>query len=171
MIEFSALYAARLPVIISEFLAINDRGLADDDGEFFGRMLAAAESVVFADDVTAYYRRPGRHNRSTGASDAALQSKMLATEMIAKTLLLRRNDRIAAAAVRTRWLGLAYYFAQHDYQMMRKALSHARSVQGSAHSVVGGKRFRALAKCIGYRCALELRALLARRRDPALTNA
>ena len=135
----------------------------DDDGEYFGRVLASANSVVFTADVLAYYRKPSVGHLSCRFSTAASKSVWRANKMTEKQILSRCSNQRAFEAVFSRWIGLAYQFAGYDKNLMRLAVARTEKLPRSArHSAaVGGSLFQILSKCIGFRYALEVRSWLA----------
>ena len=100
----------------------NEALKADQDGEFFGRVLAAAGNVVFTSDVEAFYRTPGLSNVSSSKNSAANHSRLHSWEVVAKKILEKRIDSQARRAVLRRLRSLAYGWLQFDSTLLEKAV-------------------------------------------------
>jgi len=92
----------------------NESLTADQDGEFFARVLLQASSVSFVDGARAYYRTPGKSNVSATLGQAAVGSRLRAWESAQAQLLARRPDSIARRAVLRRLRAVTYSYARND---------------------------------------------------------
>jgi glycosyltransferase involved in cell wall biosynthesis len=104
----------------------NERLKADQDGEFFGRVLAVAGPVVFTPAVQAHYRSPGPGNVSSSRNSVANRSRLLAWEVVQECLLNRRNDPQAKRAVLRRLRSVAYGWLQSDPEFLEIAIEYER---------------------------------------------
>jgi hypothetical protein len=94
---------------------------ADQDGEYFGRVLATAWNVVFTPDVEALYRTPGPGNVSSKRSGAAYRSRLQAWEVVTESILAKRSDTQARRAVLRRLRSLAYGWLRSDPKLLERA--------------------------------------------------
>lgn len=97
---------------------------ADQDGEFFGRVLAHAACVAFVHGSSVHYRTPGLSNVSASASIDAVESRFRAWESVQAHLLMQRNDPEAQRAVVRRLRCVTYSYARHQPSLLRKAAHH-----------------------------------------------
>lgn len=86
----------------------NESLIADQDGEFFGRLLVAAEWVVQSEGGEAHYRRPIQGNVSQQQSVRAFESRLEAWKMVAGDLKNKVNHGAANKAIRRRLQGTVY---------------------------------------------------------------
>lgn len=86
----------------------NEALTGDDDGEFFGRILAHAGQVHFVQDTRVLYRDPPEGSVSRNTSRASARSFWAAFEQVAAVVLDRREDRAAKRAVLSRVRKTAY---------------------------------------------------------------
>lgn len=136
----------------------NEALSADQDGEFFGRILALCGPVVFVPGAFAFYRTPAVGNVSSSRAPRALCSRILATESVASLILSHGNNSSARASVASRWQNLAYHLSQYNMDLARDAASRAAKVMPRSFSPkVGGTGFRVLSRALGFQRALELR--------------
>ncbi|MDJ1009701.1 MAG: glycosyltransferase family A protein [Paracoccaceae bacterium] len=80
----------------------------DDDGEFFGRLLAHAGRLRFVDGTHVLYRDPPEGAVSRDRSLRSARSFWTAFERVAEAILARRSDRAARRAVLSRVRKTAY---------------------------------------------------------------
>ncbi len=137
---------------------------ADQDGDYFGRVLLRCGAVRFVDSVLVAYRCPGEGNVSRGCSTAVLDSRVRASLKITRELgELRQNERVLRA-IRNRWFFVGgYQIAQHDLKMGMRAVSYGLEAgAGRADMTVGGRLFRLIYKVLGIRAAVVSRWLQCR---------
>lgn len=94
---------------------------ADQDGEYFGRVLAGAGNVVFTPDVEALYRTPGPSNVSSSRNGVANRSRLQAWDVVQESLLRCRNDSQARRAVLRRLRSVAYGWLRFDPELLETA--------------------------------------------------
>ena len=80
----------------------------DDDGDFFGRLLAHAGRMHFVSDTSVLYRDPPEGSVSRNTSLTSARSFWMAFEQVAGTILSRRDDRAAKRALLSRARKTAY---------------------------------------------------------------
>lgn len=81
---------------------------ADQDGEYFGRLLLHAGPVLFCDGASVLYRHPPEGAVSRDKSRRAAESRMRALDILADQILSRRNDHAALIACFSRVCKVAY---------------------------------------------------------------
>jgi glycosyltransferase involved in cell wall biosynthesis len=100
-----------------------DEGLSrDQDGEYFGRVVAACEKIIFVPEANAYYRRCSPRSVSGGLSEKAKES-----EFLSKTLCISYL-RSLEDSERTRKASLTFLKYDLGYQSLEVAsmLQNAR---------------------------------------------
>ncbi|WP_193212258.1 glycosyltransferase [Luteolibacter marinus] len=86
----------------------NTRLTGDDDGEFFGRLLAQAREVRFCNETQVFYRDPPEGSISSDRSLKSARSFFEAFEIVSKLILEIRSDRHARKACLSRARKTAY---------------------------------------------------------------
>ncbi|MDF1824405.1 MAG: glycosyltransferase [Verrucomicrobiales bacterium] len=148
--------------LIDEVGLWNEALAADQDGEFFGRVLLKARNVVFCGEVEAYYRTPQEHNVSRSVSDKALWSKAEAIRILAERLGGAQTDRKSRGAIRRRWLNFAYFSSHYSQRWMEYALAELEMYPGSREwpDQIHGAGLRILTKIFGVEVAISMRRRL-----------
>jgi glycosyltransferase involved in cell wall biosynthesis len=77
------------------------RLLGDDDGEYFGRLMLASDSILFVPEAKSYWRMSGSSSLSyIGRSDKKMEAHFLSMELHIKYLRsLEESDRVRAACL------------------------------------------------------------------------
>jgi len=91
---------------------------ADQDGEFFGRILSRSVGVVFCAETSVLYRHPPADAVSRNRSRRAAQSRILAYESVSECILAKRTDRFARKACLSRIRKTAYALRDFDDLVM-----------------------------------------------------
>ena len=89
----------------------NEKLTGDDDGEYFGRVLLAANEVVFVENAVVYYRRPTATNVSKSRSPRDIRSYFESWDSGQVRILNRRRDQEARLAVLRRLRSVTYFYA------------------------------------------------------------
>jgi hypothetical protein len=76
----------------------------------------------------------------------------------------RRHDRDAHAAIATQYAQFAYEFSSSAPDLASRALGQIAALDVAPDAVVGSRHFRRLMRLAGFRAAMVLRRLVARRR-------
>lgn len=100
----------------------------DDDGEFFGRLLAHAGQICFCEDTTVLYRDPPEGSVSRNTSLTSARSFWSAFEAVSAQILSRRCDRAARRAVLSRVRRTAYAWSEVD-EVVTKAAACERGLR------------------------------------------
>jgi len=150
-----------IPRALAESIGPWDESLsADQDGEFFGRVMLAAQNVVFAPEVTVGYRIPTAGNVSRTMSDSSLDSRYRASRNIAERLLERRDDAHARAAVAHRLMNIALLLWQHRRTDAEKLIERASQVRRHPLAHNKSRFLRGSEVLVGTRNAIVLRLAL-----------
>lgn len=128
----------------------------NDDGEYFARVMLAADRIVFCSAARTYYRSnipgslSGRKNRS------ALESLYLSIDLTLSALLAadRSPRTLAAAAYAWKWMAFELYPGAPD--LSRRAEANSRQLGGSRRPFPGSGRFQLAASVLGWRLAKRL---------------
>lgn len=131
----------------------------DDDGEFFGRLLAHAGQAHFVPDTRVFYRDPPEGSVSRNTSLKSARSFWTAFEHVADVVLDRRGDRAAKRAVLSRVRKTAYAWREVPEIVDNAATVEARlrlcdlspSLPKGARWMIGG---------LGIRRGLALRRMM-----------
>lgn len=99
----------------------NESLQADQDGEFFGRVLLCAAPVVFVEGPRVGYRTPGTANVSAIRTRAAAESRLRAWESLRTHLAAHRSDPQAKRAAVRRLRAITYSYAAGDSELIAKA--------------------------------------------------
>jgi glycosyltransferase involved in cell wall biosynthesis len=133
---------------------------ADQDGEFFCRVLLDSEGVLCTRDVKVFYRKGRYGSVSAGRSRGAWLSRIAAVDLkrehVGKHLAAHLLDaQFARAYVE---LGVAAYPDHMDVSAM--ALSRAEELGGTDHvPVLGGQNLERIKRLLGWRVARRLSRL------------
>ena len=142
----------------------NERLSLINDFEFFTRLVLASDGIVHTPEARLYYRSGIQGSLSARKSRLAWESACLSTHLACEHLLSRDNSprtrRLAADACQN--LVLSIYPGHPD--LVADLLSEVQRLGGSRRLPDGGRIFRLLARTLGWRTALRLRAILSRTR-------
>ncbi|MDJ0922063.1 MAG: glycosyltransferase family 2 protein [Henriciella sp.] len=131
----------------------------DDDGEFFGRVLAAAGEVRFCDQTRVLYRDPPEGSVSRNTSLKSARSFWSAFELIANRILEKRDDQTAKRACLSRLRKTAYAWRAVD-EIVDKAAAFERKLGVFDFSPGLPRGTRYLIGLFGIRRGLHLRQLI-----------
>ena len=138
----------------------NESLVADQDGEFFGRVLVSAGAVAFVEGACAHYRTPGKCNVSASMSAGAVESRFCAWESVQHSLLSSRDDRTARRAVLRRLRAIIYSYARHNAALLRRAAEHEARLRVSDFDPRMPPVIRYAVGMLGIRRGLQLRRLI-----------
>lgn len=133
----------------------------DDDGDFFGRLLAHAGQMHFVDDTRVLYRDPPEGSVSRNRSLVSARIFWAAFEAVAEVLLARRDDRTGRRAVLSRVRKTAYAWRDVE-EVMDKAAGFERRLRTFNLSPSLPRSARLLIGALGIRRGLQARAMLKR---------
>jgi glycosyltransferase involved in cell wall biosynthesis len=134
-----------------------------DDGEYFSRVLLASEGVKFCPGARVYYREPGRENVSQNVSPRAIQSLFMNCERYREHVLPVEDSPRVRHALAVNYARFIYRFHPDHPELIAKARDRIRELGFDRAPVVGGRKFRLVARIAGFEKALRVRELLKRR--------
>lgn len=145
--------------LIDEAGPWNETLTGDDDGEFFGRLLAHAGKVQFCDSTRVLYRDPPEGSVSRNKSMKSARSFWSAFEMMADLILVKRRDEIATRACLSRLRKTAYAWRDVD-EIVEKAAAYEKRLGLFDLSPALPRGARYLVAVFGIRRGLRLRQIL-----------
>jgi glycosyltransferase involved in cell wall biosynthesis len=137
----------------------------NDDGEFFCRVVLASSGIVFCDDARGFYRTGAGMSLSSRRDPGALGSAYRAIELSSGHLLARHplsaTARAACAALYQRFIYDTFPLVP---DLVSRAETRVAALGGSDLTIAGGRLFKSLSRCIGWkaarRCQLGWRELI-----------
>jgi GT2 family glycosyltransferase len=136
----------------------NERLTLNDDGEYFGRVMLAAEGILFCEAACSFYRSGLRGSLSRRKDVAALRSLWLSTELNCGRMLAAAQDSPRArAAAASGWQRLAFESYPAAPDLAAAAERHAAHLGGSPFPMPAGPWFHRMARWTGWRFAKRLR--------------
>lgn len=130
----------------------------NDDGEYFARVMLAADRIVFCAGARSYYRSGHGASLSGRKDRRALESLYRSVELTVEHL--RRADTSprarAAAAHAWKWTAFELYPGAPD--LSARAEGNSRALGGSTRPFPAGRRFKVLSRLLGWRFAKRLSA-------------
>lgn len=134
-----------------------------DDGEYFCRVLANASGIRFCAGARVYYRQVAG-SLSRHRSRHAAESHLAVCDAYRRTLGARGESTRARAALALNYARFLYETHPEHPDLMDSALASLRDLGFDDPPLVGGAKFRSVARWIGMERALGLRALARRLR-------
>jgi hypothetical protein len=138
----------------------------DDDGEYFTRVVLAAEGVRFCGDALVHYRSQVAGSLSGRRSPAAWSSAHEVCRLSTTALLAREGSTRARRACALYWLRFAFAGYPEAGPLVTNAVARARALDPAATMPSMGPRFEKIAALLGWRAAKRLRALIDSRPSP-----
>lgn len=139
----------------------NEALTGDDDGEFYGRMLAAASAAHYCKNAQVYYRDPPAGSVSRSRSLESARSDWLAFEIVSEEILSRRDDLLTQKACLSRARKKAYAWSQFD-EIVENAAAYERKLGVNDYSPSLPLWVRLLIGFLGLKPGLKIRAKLRR---------
>jgi glycosyltransferase involved in cell wall biosynthesis len=130
--------------------------VADQDGEFFGRLLVAADKVKVTDECDAHYRIPGPANVSACPTERAMQSRLNAWVSVQQSLIAARSDRRARRAVLRRLRAVAYQARNHP-SIVDQCDAWEKRLKVNDFDIRPPRAFHLLCSVLGLKLALSIR--------------
>ena len=141
----------------------NESFSLNDDGEYFARVMLAADRIVFCATARSYYRSNLTRSLSGRTDRRALESLYRSVELTLDHLLAADSSPRTRAAAAHAWLLVAFELHPQHPQLSRNAERHALELGGSARPLPGGRWFQQLSRFVGWRAARRLQVLRARK--------
>jgi glycosyltransferase involved in cell wall biosynthesis len=143
----------------------NEELEADQDGEFFCRVLLQSEGVLCTRDVKVFYRKGRKDSVSAGRGRRAWLSRLAAVDLKREHVSNHRAAHLLDAEFARAYLelGIAAYPEHQD--VSARALARAREIGGTSQvPVLGGPNLERIKRVFGWRVARRLSSLRRRAR-------
>jgi glycosyltransferase involved in cell wall biosynthesis len=128
----------------------------NDDGEYFARVMLAADQIVFCAEARSYYRSGWGQSLSARQDRRSLDSLYRSVDLTVRHLLgIDQSPRSLAAAAHA-WKWTAYELYPGAPDLARQAERHSSRLGGSTRPLPMGGRARLLAQVVGWRLAKRI---------------
>lgn len=134
-----------------------------DDGEYFCRVLLESEGVRFCKEARVYYREPAESHVSENVSDRAVESLFMNCERYRQHVLAVEDSQRVRHALAVNYANFIYRFYPEYPELISKARERIEELGFDRVPIVGGDKFRWMARVIGFWNALKLRQIVKRR--------
>ena len=125
----------------------------NDDGEFFCRVLLNASKIRYVEESKVYYRIPSSTNVSENRSKVAVSSLLGSFYSYQKEILKINDSRMVRIALAYNYSRFIYEFYPHYKELIEQAQAQIKTFE-LINPIVGGKKFKKLARFIGFNNAL-----------------
>ena len=135
----------------------DERLTLNDDGEYFCRVLLAANRVIFCASARSFYRSNLAGSLSRRRTEAAWRSAFLSQDLCARHLLACEASPRTRRACADLFQRLAFAAYPDDPGLVRQCEAKVRSYGGSDQRPGGGRGFRVVTLLLGWKFAQRLR--------------
>ena len=137
----------------------DERLSMNQDGEYFCRVIAKSDNIVFVPEAREYVRRSHLGSVSRARSRKALESHFLSKALcIGYLLSLENSERTRKACVKFLQNGLNYYYPNHA-DLLEKANDLARELGGLLLPATHRRKYSIVKTIFGFTLANVLRRL------------
>lgn len=133
-----------------------------DDGEYFTRILLAAERVLFCSGARCYYRSGVVGNLSGRKSPEAWGSQFTVIELCQMYILAREDSERMRRGFALSWQHLAHACYPYDQALAERALARAKALHDVQTRPSGGPAFQVALRLLGWRAARRLQVVSGR---------
>ena len=139
----------------------NEDLILNQDGEFFSRVVAQSEEVIFNHESKVYYRsqRPGSVTKKY-AEDNAIISNYTTCQLFEELILNIENSERTREACANKYMKFVYAYYPKRKDIMDKVLLKIDSLGGSTAKLRYKGKLGTLSKVIGWKRSLELKNLI-----------
>lgn len=128
----------------------------NDDGEYFSRVMLAADRIVFSNTARSYYRSGMAASLSARRDRRSLESLYRSVELTIAHLLAADSSPRARAAAAYGWKWTAFELFPGAPDLSRRAEENSRNLGGSPRPFPAGGRFQLTARLLGWRLAKRI---------------
>jgi len=140
----------------------DERLSLNDDGEYFGRAVAASEKVKFVPDAKSYYRKANVGSLSNSKTQKALKSLFLQLDLCYGYLLaLENSERTRTSILKNLQLNLIYFYPDH-HEILGKIDKLSRQLGGSLTPPRRKLEFNIIKQLFGWKMAKKLAVVVSR---------
>lgn len=127
-----------------------------DDGEYFTRVLLAADRVLFCPGARCYYRSGLPDSVSSRKSRTAWASQFRVTDLCESSIRAREDSERVRRGFSLSWQHLAHASYPYDSDLAECALARARALHPVVIRPRGGAAFAIVSTVLGWRAARRL---------------
>jgi glycosyltransferase involved in cell wall biosynthesis len=128
----------------------------NDDGEYFARVMLAADRIAFCSEARSYYRS-GLSGSLSGRRDRrSMESLYRSVDLTVGHLLAADSSPRSKAAAAYAWKWTAFELFPEAPDLSRTAERNSKSLGGSRRSLPVGHRFQLLSRLFGWRTAKRM---------------
>ena len=133
---------------------------ANDDGEYFTRVLLNSSGVTFCEDARVYYRSGLSQSLSLGAKPNSHESIYRSLELCASRLLAREDSERTRGACAAQYQRFIYDVYPDSLNLVRQAEEKVRELGGSHLKPGGGQLFQLTSKTLGWKTARRIQQVV-----------
>jgi len=134
----------------------NEQLSLDDDGEYFSRIVAASERVLFVDKSMVYYRQSNMGSLSKSVSGRACISMYLSLCLcISHLRRLEDSDRTRAASINLLQRRLNYFYPEKE-DLLRQIYMLARELGGTLMPPQLNWEYHTIKALFGWKAAKQM---------------
>lgn len=134
----------------------NEELVKNQDGEFFCRVLLCAQNVIYAQDVTVYYRITGSHSVASQTTEKALKS-VLNTYKLYEKHTQNVKDQKMIRALAHNYLSFISEYYPNFHSLLKEAESSIFRLGFNYHTLETDGKWQSLSRIIGYKNIIRLR--------------
>jgi glycosyltransferase involved in cell wall biosynthesis len=134
----------------------------DEDGEYFCRVLLNAKSIRFAPSGINYYRKNIKNVASLSRQKSFIhtQGALRSLELKAQHLLSIEHSERVLQVIALHYAGFTYLYHADFPELCREAEREMSRLGIKKFPIVGGQKFKSLAKIIGFKNALRVKQVM-----------
>lgn len=149
--------------VVEEAGEWDERLLANQDGEFFCRVLLKSRGIRYAPVGEAYYRNGVPTSITSNKSTAKCKSYLLSYKLYEENILQYENSYRVRHALMCNYLNFMYYNYDTCRNSVEDAKSRIRELGFEQLEIWGKIKFKAVAQFVGFERALKLRSYYRRK--------
>lgn len=139
----------------------NEKLSINQDGEFFSRVLMQAESIKYCEEAKVYYRSGNLGSISQSSKNDKKAASLLFSYQLYKQNVSPHLSKIEVRkALGNNFLNFIYQYHNIFPGLTKEAELEFEKLDVGKMWPVGGRRFRQLAKVIGFKSAIKLHRFL-----------
>lgn len=134
----------------------DERLTLNDDGEYFGRAVAACETVKFVPEARSYYRQSNSQSLSKTHTRKACESLFLSLKLCYGYFLLLENSERTRAAVLSHLQHCLIFFFPEEHEILKEADVFARELGGTLSPPKLSQKYQVVGRFFGWNTAKSL---------------
>lgn len=138
----------------------NEQLSLNDDGEFFCRVILASKKVIYCEKAVVYYRSELMNSLSKRLNFDSLISLLFSLDCYVSNSVYYSHDIELRKALAINYSNFIYQFHSINTSLCKKAEKSIFKLGFKKIPIVGGRKFRILARVVGFKNALLLKKLL-----------